>query len=199
MSRIKAKVIGGQVWTTENLSRAEYQQITGRLLPIKNNQWTKYDGPKCFAYNSAVKNKKEYLFDLNALLYLREYATHWRIPDTRDLDCLFRTLDPMFHHNSDTSKLAQDMRGSYGWQNNGINKVGFNAYPNPTLDEIGLREFEISRWWYFNDQRASFDGFSVYEEDVVATSGPFSESVGLAIRLVMDLTEHRIEEEILYL
>jgi uncharacterized protein (TIGR02145 family) len=198
MSRIKAKIIGNLVWTTENLSRAEYQLITGKYLPVKNDQWLEYYGPKCFAYNSAVKNKKEYLFDLNALAYLREYATHWRIPDTRDLDCLFRTIDSMSHYGRETVKLAQDMRGTYGWRNNGVNKVGFNAYPNPTLDENGLREFEISRWWYFNDQRASFDGFSVYEDDTLAISGPFAENAGLAIRLVMDLTDPRVEENVYY-
>ena len=104
----------------------------------------------------------------------------------------------MSHYGWETEKLAQDMRGTYGWRNNGVNKVGFNAYPNPTLDENGLREFEISRWWYFNDQRVSFNGFSIYEDDILATSGPFSESIGLAIRLVMDLTDPRVEENVYY-
>ena len=198
MSRIRAKIIGNQIWTTENLSRVEYQQIAGRSLPIKIDRWTEYDNSKCYAYNSAINNNKEYLFDINALLYFRENATLWRVPDSKDLDRLFRTIDPNSNYGWQGEKLAEDMRGTYGWRNNGVNKVGFNAYPNPTLYENELREFEISRWWYFNDQRDCFDGFSLYEDNIVATSGSYSENIGLAFRLVMDLTDPRIEENILY-
>jgi len=198
MPKIRAKIIGDQIWTTENLSRAEYQQITRRNLPIKNDRWVEHQDPKCYAYESAIKKKKEYLFDINALLFLRANSPLWRIPDTKDLDRLFRTIDPNAGYFNETIRLAKDMRGTYGWENNGVNKVGFNAYPNPTLDENGLREFEISRWWYNNEQHASLDGFSVYEDDIVATSGPFAENIGLAIRLVMDLTDPRVEENLYY-
>ena len=196
--KIKAKIIGNQIWTTENLSRTEYQQITGRNLPVKNDCWADYHGPICFTYDSAIKNKKEYLFDLNAVVYLRANAGLWRIPDTKDLDLLFKTIDPNSRYFWGSEKVAQELRGTYGWVNNGINKVGFNAYPNPTLDLNGLLEFEISRWWYFNDQNASFCGFSVYREDIVAISGPFTEDIGLAIRLVRDLVDPRPEGNIDY-
>jgi len=198
MSKIQAKIIGDQIWTTENLTKAKYQQITGRNLPNKSDRWVEYHYPKCYAYDSAIKNQKEYLFDLNAIEYLRTNSPLWRIPNTKDLDRLFRTIDPKAGYLNETIRLAKDMRGTYGWENNGVNKVGFNAYPNPTLDENGLREFEISRWWFYNEQRTSFHGFSVYEDDIIATSGPFIENIGLAIRLVMDLTDPRVEENLYY-
>ena len=71
MSRIKAKIIGEQVWATENLSRTKYKFITGRNIPVKNENWSTFNNPKCFAYDSKIKkNKKEYLFDLNSVLFL---------------------------------------------------------------------------------------------------------------------------------
>jgi hypothetical protein len=38
----------------------------------------------------------------------------------------------------------------------------------------------------------------VYEDDTLAISGPFAENAGLAIRLVMDLTDPRVEENVYY-
>lgn len=199
MSRIKAKIIGEHVWTTENLTRAEYKLITGRNIPVKNENWSTFTNPKCFAYDSKIKkNKKEYLFDLNSVLFLSEYSSMWRIPNTKDLDFLFKSIDSNAYYGWETEELAINLRGTYGWLNNGINKVGFNAYPNPTNIVGNMHESVISKWWYNNEKRGSFDGFSVYDNNVVAVSGPYNENDGLAIRLVMNLSEPRVEENIIY-
>jgi len=199
MSGIKAKIIGNQVWTTENLTRAEYKLITGRNIPEKNENWSAFTNPKCFAYNSKIKkNKREYLFDLNSVLFLSEYSRMWRIPNIKDLEHLSKSTDSNAYYGWETEELAINLRGTYGWLNNGINKVGFNAYPNPTYNGEELHEFEISRWWYNNEISRSFNGFSLYEDNIIAVSGPYNENDGLAIRLVMNLSEPRVEENIIY-
>ena len=199
MAIIKAKIIGDQVWTTENLNQSQFKIITGKRISFNNNSWVIDESPKVYVYNSIInKHKKEYLFDTNSLNLLRRYSTNWRIPNIYDLNKLFQSADPNSSFQNGTIELAKNLRGTYGWRNNGINKIGFNAYPNPTIDAKGLYESHISRWWYYDTNTNTYNGFSLYDEDIVAISGPFDNNIGLAVRLVMDLVDPRLEQNILY-
>ncbi len=196
---IKAKIIGTQIWTAKNLSKAEYQSISGSSVPEKNDSWQDYTGPKCFGYKTNLQRGKEYLFDIGSLIRLRESSPNWRIPNTQDLDLLFRTVDCNSRYGWVTSLLGRNLKGTYGWINNGNNPIGFNGYPNPSKEGSNITERDGSKWWYFNETTSSYEGFGILENDVVAISGPYGEDAGLAIRLVMDYTEPRIEHGIQYL
>jgi uncharacterized protein (TIGR02145 family) len=199
MSKIYAKIIGDQVWTTENLNKSQFKLITGKQISLNDNSWVIDENPKAYVYNSIIKkHKNEYLFDINSLDLLRCYSKNWRIPTISDLNSLFQSADQNSTFQWCSSELARDLRGTYGWANNGINKIGFNAYPNPTIDIQGTRESNISRWWYYDENSNTYNGFSLYDDDIVATSGPFDNNVGLAIRLVMDLVNPRLEQNIFY-
>ena len=166
---------------------------------MKNNNWDNYKYPKSFSYDSLIKeNKKEYLFDIYSVIHFIQNSKFWRIPTSNDLDKLFMSADPNSKSGRETIELAKNLRGTNGWINNGTNKIGFNAYPNPTRDSDGLREHDISRWWYHDKNSNNLNGFSIYSDDIVAFSGPFEENIGLAIRLVLDLTNHRLEGSIIY-
>jgi uncharacterized protein (TIGR02145 family) len=203
MGRIKCKIIGNQIWTAENLTKEQYYIITGRNIPVKNDNWIGYDGAKCYGYESNfTTKKKQYLFDIRAVEYLHSFSNEhhtWRIPTLNDLDILFQNIDGRSNTDFINNEIAISLRGTYGWINNGSNKIGFNALPNPTLNEnCELSEQEISRWWLYNDRRDEFEGFSLYQEDVVAFCG-IHEINAFAIRLVMDLQNPRIEDNIIYI
>jgi len=202
MGSIKCKIIGNQVWTVENLAKEQYYIITGRTIPVKNDNWAGFDGAKCYKYETNFRiNKKQFLFDIRAVEYFRYFSREydaWRIPTKTDLDILFHNIDERSNTEWINDEIAINLRGTYGWNNNGSNKVGFNAEPNPTLNEdCELTEPEISRWWYYDDRRGDFQGFGLYQEDLVAFCG-VHENNAFAIRLVMDLQNPRIEENILY-
>lgn len=69
--RIKAKIIGNKVWTTENLTRVQYRHITGRNVTIQNENWEYQSdnyNAKCYSYDSTfISKKKEYLFNIEAI------------------------------------------------------------------------------------------------------------------------------------
>ena len=202
MGRIKCKIIGNQVWTVENLTKKQYYVITGRTIPIKNDNWLDFHFPKCYAYESNYTTKmKQYLFDIRAIEYFRSFSNEhhtWKIPTLNDLDILFRNIDGRSNTDFINEDIAISLRGTYGWINNGSNKIGFNALPNPTLNEnCELSEPEISRWWFYDERREDFKGFGLYQEDVVAFCG-VHENNAFAIRLVMDLQNPRVEESIVY-
>lgn len=203
MGGIKCKIIGNQVWTVENLTKEQFYIITGRTIPVKNNNWLHFDLPKCYAYETNYRiRKKQYLFDQRAVEYFhwfgREHNT-WRIPTLNDLDILFRNIDGRSSTDYTQSEIANNIRGTYGWTNNGTNKIGFNALPNPTLNENGeLSEPEISRWWCYNERSYEFEGFGIYEDDILAFCG-MGDKKAIAIRLVMDFHNPRIEENIIYI
>lgn len=73
--RIKAKIIGNKVWTTENLTRVQYRQITGRNVTVQNENWEHQSdnyNAKCYSYGSTfISNKKEYLFNIQAIYQLQ--------------------------------------------------------------------------------------------------------------------------------
>lgn len=202
MSKLKSKIIGNQVWTVENLTREQYKKMTGINIPIINDIWDN-DQPKCCTYESLIQTskKKNYLFDKNAISYFpRDRNTNnWRIPTIKDLEILSNFIDANTSTDWETDNLAIALRGTYGWLNNGTNKIGFNALPNPTKNETGaLTEFEIARWWVYNETTRIYNGFGLYNGiDVVALCGTH-DKIGLAVRLVMDLQSPRIEDDIEY-
>jgi len=154
MGIIKCKIIGNQVWAVENLTKEQYYMITGRTIPVKNNNWSDFEYPKCYSYESNFsKIKKQFLFDINSVQYFHSFSRDnntWRIPTLGDLDSLFQYIDGRSTSNYTYSEIPNCLRGTYGWVNNGVNKIGFNAQPNPTLNEnVELSEPEIARWWYF--------------------------------------------------
>jgi hypothetical protein len=64
MGRLKCKIIGNQIWTAENLTREQYYDITGRAIPIKNDNWIGFGGAKCYSYETNFSiQKRQYLFD----------------------------------------------------------------------------------------------------------------------------------------
>jgi uncharacterized protein (TIGR02145 family) len=202
MSKIKAKIIGNQVWTVENLTKDQFYSITGIVVPIKNDNWLSFQGKKCYKYSSVHESRKSsYLFDLNSAEFLYNYGINnsdWRMPTYSDLDHLFHNIDGRSSAYFPFEEVPINLRGTYGWSTNGTNKIGFNAYPNPTLNEdLELTESEISRWWLYNENRDVFEGFGLYTEDVLAYCGT-SNQMALAVRLVMDLTNPRVEENIQY-
>ena len=202
MGNLKCKIIGNQIWTVENLTKEQYYGITGRTIPVKNDNWADFDGFKCYAYETNFRiKKKQNLFDFRAVEYFRFFSREhdtWRIPTKTDLDVLFHNIDERSSTEWINDEVAINLRGTYGWNNNGSNKVGFNAEPNPILDEnCELTEPEISRWWYYDDRRGEFGGFGLYQEDVVAFSG-VHENNAFAIRLVTDLQNPRVEENVVY-
>jgi len=199
MSKIHAKIIGNQVWTIDNLNQIQFKLITGKRISVIGESWELDDIPKAYVYNSSIKkNKKEFLFDKNSLDLIEHNSKNWRIPNKSDLNNLFQSVDPNASFQNGTIELAKNLRGAYGWLNNGINKIGFNAYPNPTIDDQGIHESNISRWWYYDENASSYNGFSLYDDDIIAISGPFDNNIGLAVRLVMDLVNPRLERNIFY-
>jgi uncharacterized protein (TIGR02145 family) len=200
--KIKAKIIGQQVWTVENLTREQYKKMTGINIPIINDIWDN-DEPKCCTYESIIETskKKNYLFDKNATSYFSRHrnTNNWRIPTIKDLDTLFNFIHPNASIEWPTDNIAIALRGTYGWLNNGTNKIGYNAVPNPTKNESGeLTESEIARWWVYNETSRIYNGFGLYNGiDVVALCGTH-DKMGLAVRLVMDLQSPRIEDDIEY-
>ena len=199
MSIIKAKIIGNQVWTTENLNQSQFKLITGKRISLNDKSWVIDERPKAYVYNSIIsKHKKEYIFDINSLDLLRHHSINWRIPSITDLNSLFQSADPNSGFQHGTFELAKNLRGTYGWANNGINKIGFNAYPNPSIGAQGTHESNISRWWYYDENTNTYNGFSLYDDDIVAISGPFDNTIGLAVRLVMDLQNPRLEQNVNY-
>ena len=202
MSIIQAKIIGSQVWTTENLTALQYQIITGNRIKVNNEHWEESSPQVCSYESSFYKSKKMYLFNSAAAreLTLFNDRKNWRLPTNRDFDILFQTIDPESSLDLPSELVAKALRGTYGWPQNGTNKIGFNAYPNPSRNMFGrLYESEIARWWLYDKKRNSFDGVALYNDiDVIATCTPNSHS-GFAIRLVMDLQEPRIEKGLKYI
>jgi uncharacterized protein (TIGR02145 family) len=203
MGRLKCKIIGNQIWTAENLTREQYYDITGRAIPIKNDNWIGFDGAKCYSYETNFSiQKKQYLFDfrsVDSFRFINREDNFWRIPTHSDLDVLFNYIDKRSSTEYIHDEIAINLRGTYGWSINGSNKIGFNAIPNPILNEgCDFVESEISRWWLYNDRRGEFEGFGLYQEDVVAFCGAH-ENNAFAIRLVMDLRSPRIENNIIYI
>ncbi len=202
MSKLRSKIIGNQVWTVENLTREQYKKITGINIPIINDIWDN-DQPKCCTYDSLIQTskKKNYLFDKNAISYFsrNRNTNNWRIPTINDLDILLNFIDRKSTTEWITEDIAIALRGTYGWLNNGTNKIGFNAVPNPTKNESGeLTESEIARWWVYNETSRIYNGFGLYNDlDVVALCGTH-DKIGIAVRLVMDLQCPRIEDDIEY-
>ncbi len=202
MKNIKSKIIGNQVWITENLTKDQFHDITGRTIPLKNDKWASSHGPKCYSYETNFKfKKKEYLFDLNTVNFFRSFSGEhntWRIPTLNDLDNLFRNIDGRSSTDYLYEEIANTLRGNYGWLNNGTNKIGFDALPNPIINENGeLTELGISRWWFYDERRGELGGFGLYQDDIVAFSGIHNYNA-FAIRLVMDLHDPRIENNIIY-
>jgi uncharacterized protein (TIGR02145 family) len=176
--------------------------MTGINIPIINDIWDN-DQPKCCTYESLIQTskKKNYLFDKNAISYFpRDRNTNnWRIPTINDLDILLNFIDRKSTTEWITDDIAIALRGTYGWLNNGTNKIGFNAVPNPTKNESGeLTESEISRWWVYDETSRIYKGCGLYNHsDTFAFCGTHDE-MGLAVRLVMDLQCPRIEDDIEY-
>jgi uncharacterized protein (TIGR02145 family) len=136
---------------------------------------------------------KGYLFNQYAVDQLFIYLNNnggWKIPLISDWFKLFHHLDECCNYNYWTESIAKEIRGNYGWPRNGTNKCGFNAYPNV--------EPEYARWWTFDDHNhRTLSGMALYPDDIVSEFGVAYNSF-LAIRLVRDLTEPKIEEGILY-
>jgi len=202
MSKIRAKIIGNQIWTVENLTKDQYFLITGIKVPVKNKNWLSYSKIKCYKYNSIHESNKDgFLFNLYSAETLNNNGINnntWRIPSYADLDVLFKNIDGKSSTNYYYKEVAINLRGNYGWPLNGTNKIGFNAMPNPTLNEkLELSESEISRWWIYNQKNKDFDGFGIYTEDIIGFSGT-NNQMALAIRLVMDLTNPRVDDKIYY-
>lgn len=203
MKSIKCKIIGNQVWIAENLTKEQYYGITGKRMSMKNNNKAGYKGPKCYMYETNFRNKKkEYLFDYSAVELFKHINmdnSSWRIPTYDDLDLFFHNIDNRSSTEYIYDEIAINLRGTYGWKKNGTNKIGFNALPNLIINEnFELAETGISRWWIYNDRLNEFEGFGLYQEDVVAFCGAHKNNA-YAIRLVMDLQDPRIENNINYI
>lgn len=202
MAKIKAKIIGNQVWMTENLTAEQFQSVTGSRIKLSNGNWEDFV-PTCCSYESSLpKKKKNYLFNRSAAddLFLGRHINRWRLPATRDLDVLFQSIDGRSSADMPYDEVAVALRGTYGWLKNGTNKIGFNALPNRSRNDAGeLTESYIARWWYFDQQINSLRGIGIYNDlDVIAICDSNHPQNGFAIRLVMDLQEPRVEEGIEY-
>ena len=120
------------------------------------------------------------------------------MPTSHDLNVLIKNIDINADIDKPGEKVPQFIRGVYGWEFNGTNKIGFNAMPNPTINHLGLlNEFKIFRCWFFNLDSMQFEGFNLYTEDIISTS-ILDLNDGCIVRLVMDLEDIRLEENILY-
>ena len=202
MAKIKAKIIGNQVWMTENLTAEQFQSVTRSRIKKSNGNWEDFV-PTCCTYESSLpKKKKNYLFNRSAAddLFLGRHINRWRLPATRDLDVLFQSIDGRSRVDMPYDEVAVALRGTYGWLKNGTNKIGFNALPNPSRYNAGeLTESRHGLWWYYDEQINSLRGIGIiYDLDVIAISDSNHPQNGFAIRLVMDLQEPRVEEGIEY-
>lgn len=202
MKNIKCKIIGNQIWIAENLTKEQFYVITGRTVPLRNDKWAVSYGPKCYAYETNFRiKKKEYLFDLSTSNFFRSFSGEhntWRIPTLNDLDTLFRYIDGRSSTEFLHEDIANTLRGNYGWFNNGTNKIGFDALPNPIINENSeLAELGISRWWFYDERRGEFGGFGLYQDDILSFCG-IHDNNAFAIRLVMDLHHPRTENNIIY-
>lgn len=202
MSNIKVKIIGSQVWTVENLTKEQYIEITGIDIPIVDSIWEN-DFPKCCIYETFYKQKiKNYLFDFYAAEELHNLLLNsdsWRLPNLNDINNLYKHINQYSNVDNITDDIAESLRGTYGWSNNGTNKIGFNALPNPTKNENGeLTESTISSWWMYNEDNIRFDGLRLYNDLSVITFCGSNSKTGFAIRLVMDLQNPRIEDNLEY-
>ena len=56
MGNLKCKIIGNQIWTVENLTKEQYYGITGRTIPVKNDN--RKDAAKAFGRTSGKIEKK---------------------------------------------------------------------------------------------------------------------------------------------
>jgi uncharacterized protein (TIGR02145 family) len=200
MQKIKCKIIENQIWTAENLTPSQYFFLSGIKIPKKNSQWDSFHTSKCFSYVTKF-NSKQYLFDyesVRSFTFSSSSKCKFRIPTSHDLNILFNNIDSNAFIDKPGEKVAQSIRGVYGWISNGTNKIGFNAMPNPTINHKGvLQEFEIFRCWFFNLKSNQFEGLNLYSEDIISTS-ILDLNDGCVVRLVMDLEDIRLEENILY-
>lgn len=202
MAKIKAKIIGNQVWMTENLTAEQFQSVTGRRIKLSNGNWQDFV-PTCCSYESSLPTKKKsYLFNRDAAneLFRGRHINRWRLPATIDLDVLFQSIDARSSMDMPSDEVADALRGTYGWLKNGTNKIGFNALPNPSRNNAGeLTESRNGLWWYYDEQINSHRGIGIYNNlDVIAICDTNNPQNGFAIRLVMDLQEPRLEEGIEY-
>ena len=212
--KIKAKIIGNQIWTTEDVTVIQLKNLLRTNLhfnhiaiPVKNDveKWNNYNGPACCSYQSNVHNKQSFLFNRSAadmtFGILRGAEAGWRLPTIEDWILLFQYIDPKHNYDYWSDSIAINLRSTYGWPNNGTNKIGFNAIPNYMRNEDGSYNNEpFAQWWIYNNQRqgAVFGGISLYPNDVIAEFGT-NANIGLAIRLVRDLVDPRPEDNIVYM
>lgn len=212
--KIKAKIIGNQIWTAEDISLpklkmilSEQNEIPNITIPARNEdeKWVNNVGPCCCSYNSSSTHKKSYLFNRDTaemiVHTLSENEISWRIPTIDDWVKLFQFIDKGCSYERWNDCIALNIRSTYGWPNNGTNKIGFNAYPNFKRNENGLFNEELyASWWVFNNRRSwpnDLGGISLYSNDVVAEFVT-EVNTGLAIRLVRNLSEPRPEEGIVF-
>ena len=200
MKKIKCKIIENQIWTIDNLTPSQYFFLTGIKIPEKNNKWNSYHESKYFYYDNK-SDLKQYLFDYKSVQNFKCSTSSkfkFRVPTSHDLNVLIKNIDINADIDKPGKKVPQFIRGAYGWEFNGTNKIGFNAMPNPTINHLGLlEEFKIFRCWFFNLDSMQFEGFNLYTEDIISTS-ILDLNDGCIVRLVMDLEDIRIEENILY-
>ena len=210
---VKAKIIGNQIWTSEDISLSqlknilsEKNEITNIKIPLKNDNknWMVYNGACCCSYISYVDNKKSYLYNLHVAKLLCENLNDnengWRLPSINDWFQLFKYIDNNHTFDYWSESIAQNLRSTYGWPNNGTNKIGFNATPNFKRNEDGTYyDQSFACWWGLNNAGIGkiFEGVRLYPEDVIATFGTENKT-GLAIRLVRNFSEPRPEEGLIY-
>ena len=204
MMKIKAKIIGEQVWTAENLTLSQFRELSGRNATLKNetSDWVNNESLSSCTSTSIITGKKTCLFNQIAARYLSDSLgdnnlSGWRVPTFQDCNNLFRYIDDACTEDWWTETLAINLRGTYGWPNNGTNKIGFNAIPFPSRMDDGLYvDVGVASWWVIKDYELI--GLGIYHDiDVVARCGT-STNTGKPIRLVMDLPNPRIEEGIIY-
>ncbi len=202
--KIKAKIIGNQIWSAENLTRRQYIKLTGLALPIENGiGWEMPDEdeltPRCCTYSLAQDKKEYYLFDQHAVLCLNNAtkSLHWRVPTMHDWNQLFDHIHAHSGEGLRIDTICNGLRGNYGWKVNGTNQFGFNAFPNPHRCEDGSYSHGGAQWWTISD--FDYIGLGLYQDlNVIAESGSDHTSA-MPIRLVLDLPEIRLHRDILYI
>ena len=209
---IKAKIIGNQIWTSEDVTLSQLKVILLQQtdideikIPLRNDnsKWLNHSGLCCCTYFSNVDNKKHYLYNREVaemtFQELRKKENGWRLPNIDDWVQLFKYLDEKNDYDFWSESIAESLRGTYGWPINGTNKIGFNAIPNFKRNEDGSYVNEsYASWWVFSNRiRNEFSGMSLYPENIIAEFS-FENKTGLAMRLVRNLKEPRPEEDLLY-
>jgi uncharacterized protein (TIGR02145 family) len=209
--RIKAKIIGNQIWMTRDITHLQLRDILRTHLDVQSvtmvhastaEKWRDtYEPAYCI---TPTKNgmRKQFLFNQPVVEMSFQILNHiedgWRIPTYQDWNTLFTHLDSSFRYEDywpDT--IPKSMRGNYGWPINGTNACGFNATPNAYRDNNSdFIETTQASWWTLDNHNRPM-GMALYSEDIITNFGTTTQS-GMAIRMVRDLSYPRPETNILY-